>query len=730
MTAAPKRNAAGDIWGAVASMLVILPAAVAFGVAIYSPFGPEYVGQGALAGILGAVCIGIIAPFFGGTERMVSGPCAPAAAVMGALAAELIKSGHADPVRALWLMALVALCSSILQIIYGASGGGTLIKYIPFSVVTGYLSSVGVIIFLKQLPGFFGFPKSIPLWSGVTTPSMWNSSALIVGLATICMTLLAPKITKAIPATILGVVGGVLAYFGVSAYRPELRIMADNHLIIGAIQGGGSFADGLERLKNMIHVSGADISLIAAPALTLSVLLSIDTLKTCLLVDSLTRTRHRSNRELMSQGLANMVSALAGGVPGSGTAGPTLVNIASGAQTRWSGVLSGSLVLVALLLLRPYIAWTPLAALAGILIIVGFRMFDRRIFRLLKQKSTVLDFVVIATVIIVSVSVGLIPAVGAGIGLTVFLYLRDQIHSPVTRRKFSGSEISSKQKRLPDELEILQKVGDRTVVCELQGNLFFGTTDRLYQELQADLTTRRFIILDFTRVQSLDFSAAHLLELIEAQLAERGASLVFSGLPAQLHGGQNIQNYLREMGVLHAGGSVKIFDQLSDAVEWVEDCMLEEAKSFRPDETLLELKEMEFLKGRKEDTLRELEECMERRSYKAGDQIFTQGDDDDSLYLILRGNVRVILQAGAVRYHIATFGQGDFFGEMAFLAGGSRSADAVATCPTDLMVLSRKRCDQLSDKHPRMWQHLFADLARILALRLRQADAEIRALQN
>ncbi|MBI4179001.1 SLC26A/SulP transporter family protein [bacterium] len=724
-----KQNTIEEVWGGLASMLVVLPSSIAFGVAIYSALGPEGAGQGAMAGIIGATVLGIIAPILGGTDRLITAPCAPAVAVMGAMALDLVGRGLA-PDRIVLLMALTALLSGGLQMVYGFIRGGTLIKYIPFSVVTGYLSGVAVLIFLKQLPGLFGFSKSLSLAEGLASPDLWKVPGLVVGLATIIIMFLAPKITQKVPPAILGVFGGIIAYFGLGAFRPEMMTLDGNPMVIGALQsGGGSFLEGLAaRARSMASLEAGDFHLILLPTLTLSVLMSIDTLKTCVIVDAMTRSRHKSNRELIAQGVANISSALTGGMPGAGTSGATLVNLASGGRTRLSSVLNGVFVLAAFLLLSRLIAWTPIATLAGVLIVVAWRMFDKHMFRLLKQKSTVLDFCVIAVVIVVAVKVSLVTASGVGIALTIFLFIRDQIKGSVIRRKTYGNQIFSKQKRLREDMAVLEKKGDQTLVCELQGNLFFGTTDRMFTLLEEDLKTRKYIVLDFQRVQSVDFTGAHMLEQIEARLVESGSVLIFSRIPGDRPGGQNLQSYFSEMGVLKPGGHILAFDQISDALEWVEDQILEKEGLDRAEEQLLDLREIDFLKGRREETIQALEACVDRRTYEAGERIFRQGENGDELFLIRRGLVRIVLNISGKDHHLATFGQGDFFGDMAFLDGGIRSADAVAESKTDLVILSRKRFDKISEEHLRLGQQVFAGLARALAYRLRQADGEIRAL--
>lgn len=724
----------GDIWGGLAAMLVALPSSIAFGVVIYSILGAQYAAQGALAGVLGAVAVGITAPLFGGTPRLISAPCAPAAAVLSALALKLSAGGAAvAPEHVLLLLTLSAFLGGVLQFLYGAIGGGTLIKYIPYPVVTGYLSGVAVLIFLSQVPKLFGFPRGVSLWAGLSSPENWQWPGLAVGAATIATTLLAPRVTRKIPASILGLAGGLLAYLCLGLLRPEMLSLEGNSLIIGPIGAGASaFADSWSRWSSFGRLSLADLKLLAGSSLTLSILLSIDTLKTCVVIDTLTRTRHDSNRELRGQGLGNIASAALGGMPGAGTMGATLVNINSGGRTQRSSVLEGVFVLAAFLLFGRLIAWVPIPALAAILIVVAWRMFDGSLFRLLRQRSTFFDFIVAAAVIIVAIFADLIAASGAGLGLAIILFIRDQIRGSVIRRKLYGSKIFSKQRRLPAELEFLEKNGDQTVVCELQGNLFFGTTDQLFSQLEADLGTKKFVILDMRRVQSVDFTAAHMLDQMQARLAERGGCLIFSHLPVKLPTGQELQSYFDQVGLIKPSRNVRIFEQFDSALEWTEDQILD-GQSLRDasPETPLELREIDLLRDFEGETLAALQECCRQKSLAAGERLFSHGDAGDELFLIRRGSIKILIPLeGGNDHHLATFARGDFFGEMSFLDRGLRSAHAVASSSAELAVLSRSRFNAMAAGREVLAVKVFARLALALALRLRQTNAELGALQQ
>lgn len=718
-------------------MLVALPSSVAFGILAYTTLGPEYAGQGAIAGIVGAATLGMVTPLCGRTAGLISAPCAPSAAVLCALMAGLLDgtSGtRLDPAAILPLVALTALLAAGLQMLYGLVGGGKLIKFIPYPVVSGYLSAVGIIIALGQLPRLFGLPKGMPLLEGLLSPTSWKWQGVVVGMVTMTVMVLAPRFTRRIPAAILGLAAGVATYFTMVPLSPELLNLTHNSLVIGPLQTSGSFfAIAVERGASLAHVTPPSLELILVPALSMSVLLSIDTLKTCVGLDALTRRRHNSNRELIGQGVGNLCSSLLGGMPGAGTMGPTLVNVNSGGNTPRAGVVEGILVVLTLLFLSPLIAWVPIGALAGILLVIAWRMFDRSIFHLLGYPAGRLDFAVIAGVIVVALTVDLIAASGVGIALAILLFISEQIKAPVIRRKRYLSQMSSKTRRRRAERDILNRYGDQAIFCELQGNLFFGTTDQLFTQLSEDLRTRTWLLLDMRHVSSIDYTAVHLFEQMHTQLAERGGKLLFSGMPSALFDQRDFERYLAQMGIIRERDGVMIAETRESALEWMEAQILAKAATtlLQSGKKPLELGEFELFGGFDELMLARLANCIQELSARQGDKVFSQGDQGDELFLVRRGSVRIMLPLeGGKRHHLATIGRGGFFGELAFLDRGVRSADVEAKESIDLFALSRSQFDEVchTDSFPGV--EVFVRLAIAIAERLRQTDLELRILEE
>lgn len=713
-------------------MLVALPSAIAFGVAIFSPLGSGYAAQGAIAGILGTTALGLIASTFGGTDRLITAPCAPAAAVLTAVVIGFMQNGISAEASILMLV-LIALLAGAIQIGLGVAGIGRLIKFIPYPVVSGYLTGVGLIIIGSQLPRVLGAPKSMGLWETLQHPGDWRWQSIVVGVVVVVSMVIVPRIVRAVPAAIIAMMIGVLVYLGLGFVDPALWNNRGNPLVIGPLDGSdSSLLDAvIDHLKALRAWDPALLAQIFLPALTLAALLSIDTLKTCVVLDALTRTHHSSNRELIGQGLGNICSALLGGIPGAGQMGASMVNLSSGASTRRSGMIEGVFSMLAFLLLASLVAWVPIAALGGILLVVGYRMIDQHSLEFFRSEATRFDFMVIVAVVVTALTVSLIAASGVGIVLAIVLYLREQSRSSVLRRKVEGSELFSKVVRHEQELSILNSNGGKTVIVELQGSLFFGTANQLFLALEPEIGPRTYIILNMRRVQSIDLTATHVLEQIKDRLESVGAYLIFTEIPRGLPSGLKMKRYLREVGLVRDTTKALAFRQLDEALEWVEAQLLSAASYIIEDtDPPLELAELETLLGWKPATLSSLESIIEQRHIRAGKKLFKMGTPGGELIFIRRGTVRVVLSVQKKEdWHIGTFGRGDFIGEMGFLDNARRSAEAIAMTDTDCFVLTRTRFNELADQHGATASHIFEGIACVLAMRLRFMNKELRSLR-
>ena len=433
-----------EIIGGFSALLVALPSAIAYSLIIFSGLGISYSKQAAIAGIVGTIVLSIIASMFGKTPGMITAPSAPAGAVLSAYVMELVHRKNVSLEYIPIFVTLTALFAGLLQFATGRAGLGKLVKYIPYPVVTGYLGSVGILIIWGQIPKILGFGKSSEVFTALASYNLkyQNYIHFLIGSSTILAMILAIRISKKIPPAVFALSIGIITFFALGSFADGLFSLTNNPFVIGKISVSPlEFIENISRTWTLIL--GFDIDLVLnliVPVVTLGFVLSIDTLKTCIVHDSMKQTRHDSNRELMGQGFANIVSSLMGGIPGSGTLGPTLVNLNSGGKTKLSGAFVGIFSTLILFFIPAILSWIPIAALAGVLIVLGFRMLDWNSFRLLRNKGTIIDFIVIIIVIISALLYDLVTAAGTGIGMAILLFIREQIRFSVIYRKMTGDQ--------------------------------------------------------------------------------------------------------------------------------------------------------------------------------------------------------------------------------------------------------------------------------------------------
>jgi SulP family sulfate permease len=586
-------------------------------------------------------------------------------------------------------------------------------------------------VIFSQLPKWLATPKGMNWWHSLMAPEAWQLTSLTTGAATALAMVYAPKVTTKIPAVIVGLGAGIVTYWLLGwLVQPSLLNLDGNPFIIGRLSAD---LDGL-----MQAVTGPWTSILGSamphweqvlvPAITLAVLLSIDTLKTCLVLDALTGSRHNSNKELIGQGLGNLASTLLGGAPGAGTMGATLVNKASGGTTFMSGVFQGLWAMVAVALLTPLIAWVPVASLAALLVVIGYRMIDWHSLSLLKSRDTALEFLVILSVVVVANTVSLIAASGLGVGLAILMFISEQVHASNIRRVTYGHQTFSKRVRTHAERAVLEQEGAATSIIELQGSLFFGTTDRLLQALDPHLKTAQNLVLDFHRVQSLDFTAGHMLERVEKQMKERGAHLILSRMPSKTVTGKDLQTYIGSLG-LQNSDTTHMFNDFSDALQWVEDQIIDRHRAALHEDTVMALEEFELFAGMKPSDLALLKTVASEEIYQKDDRIIETGAPGRGLFLIAQGQVKISLRlANGQTHHVTTLGRGQIFGEMSFLDDARYSADGHASEHTELIVIEKQQFMQTVEQHPAIFATMLQRIGLGLAARLRHTNDELRNL--
>ncbi len=491
----------GDVFGGISAGIVALPLCLAFGA--ISGLGPE-------AGLYGAIAAGILAALFGGTPVMVTGPTNPMTLVAATVvAANMLPTGKVN----LAIVATAFLLAGALQVLFGVLRLGGFVRYVPYPVICGFMSGIGIIVIVQQLYPIVGVeaPSSDPAKIFGNLPSLPGSvvwPVALLGASTLAIIQVLPRFTRKVPATLVAliVVTVVSVALGVDAPR------------IGAIPAG------LPALV-MPELTFDRATIVASVAIQLALLGAIDTLLSALLADSLTRTHHDSNRELIGQGIGNMGAALVGGLPGAGASIRTIVNIEAGGRTRLSGAIHGLFLLAVLLGLSQFVQYIPNAVLSGILVSAGLGCIDFRGFSHI-GKIPRSDAAVLLVVLGLTVFWGLIVAVAVGLIMATFIFMKKV--ADISEQQTAISQLADEP--WADEIDIPAEYRDRLLIKHVEGPLFFGFA-RVFLAIAARAVGGRLLILRMDRVSLMDQSGAYALQDALVDLVGAGMRILVVGLP-------------------------------------------------------------------------------------------------------------------------------------------------------------------------------------------------------
>jgi SulP family sulfate permease len=505
-------NLRGDFFGGLTAGVVALPLALAFGLQS---------GMGAIAGLYGAIVIGIIAAWFGGTPTQISGPTGPMTVVSAVVISTAIETHGGSLEAAMGTIIAIFLLSGVFQILLGIFKIGQYIRYMPYPVVSGFMSGIGVIIIVLQIFPFLGHssPKKIlDIFSQL--PSIINDinlASVSLALATIATIYLFPRITKLIPSALVALI--VLTIIS--------TIMGLDVKIIGDIPEGLPVL----QIGTLTNVDWSNPMLLIIPALTLAALGTIDSLLTSIVADNMTKTQHNSNKELIGQGLGNMGAALIGGIPGAGATMRTVVNINSGGKTRLSGVIHGLALLLVLLGAGAYAKLIPLPVLAGILITVGIGIIDYKGIKHIPHVPKV-DSIIMLVVLTMTVFVDLLQAVAVGMVLASVLFMKKM--SDIVEQKSSVDSVANlvKEEAWDDELKLSEAIQRQIYIKHFDGPIFFGFASK-FQEMARSLPEVTVVIMRMKLVPYIDQSGIYAIEDAVMALKERGVIILIVGIQDQ-----------------------------------------------------------------------------------------------------------------------------------------------------------------------------------------------------
>ena len=511
-------NVQGDTFGGLTAGIVALPLALAFG---------EQTELGAIAGLYGAIAIGIIAAILGGTKTQISGPTAPMTVVSAIVIANAVKDAGSVE-KALPFIIATFIIAGFIEMLLGILRLGKYIRYIPYPVVSGFMSGIGIIIVITQIFPFFGVnaPAGGPLGTIRVIhkiPEILNFYSVIVAVGTILIIYLLPGITKKLPAALVAlVVMAVGAYFMI----PEDGILR--------INSRGPIPTGIPEIETAFIKVFSDFDMMMKAmeyAITLAALGAIDSLLTSVVADNMTKTRHNSNQELIGQGVGNMIAGLFGGLPGAGATMRTVININSGGKTQLSGVIAGFFLLAVLLGIGPLVGHIPNAVLAGILITVGIGIVDYKGLRHIRTIPRT-DAFVMLTVMFLTVWVDLLIAVAAGMVLSSLLFMKKT--SDIVEQRTQSANLRTFSREVPwkDEGDIIDRVGDQVYIKHLDGPLFFGFVSRFSEMIRA-IPNLKVVVIRMDKVPYVDQSGLYAMEDAVQDLKGRGITIVFTGINGQ-----------------------------------------------------------------------------------------------------------------------------------------------------------------------------------------------------
>ncbi len=607
-------NIKGDAFGGITAGIVALPLALAFGVS--SGLGPE-------AGLYGAIFISFFAALFGGTSTQISGPTAPMTAVSMVIIAGIIAANDGSVEKALPAILTVFLLAGLMQIGLGLIGLGKYIRYIPYPVVSGFMTAIGVIILFTQiLPSLGYYPKEDmdfvntfkPVAEEVILENILKEEAgegiLVLedfketidradqitqaDILKESQTLAAKEASgalgalKVIPRALKNInwlelllaLGTIIIIYGFKRITKVVPSTLVALIVVSGIAVGfGLDYRAIQEIPGGIPIPKweiftnfnlGSITPYIFTALTLALLGAIDSLLTSVVADNMTKTKHKPNKELVGQGIGNSIGALFGGIPGAGATIRTVVNINSGGKTKLSGMIAGIMLLIVMLGLGPVASKIPAAVLAGILITVGIGVMDYKGLKAIPSLPKDISFgpiklssevMIMLVVMVLSTFWNLVYAVGIGLVIASLMFMK-KIGDLTAER--SDVKSLKKEKAWKDEMNFPVNLEDEVFIKHLKGPLFFGSTSDFQALTQQIPDTAKTVILRLGRMQYMDQSGLYAMEDMLQDLKKKDVEVLFVGLLKQ-------PRYMMERIDIIPDfiPNEHIFKTFEDCLEWV-----------------------------------------------------------------------------------------------------------------------------------------------------------------
>ena len=507
-----------DIISGIIVAIIALPLSIAL--ALASGVGPEQ-------GIYTAIVAGFVISFLGGSNVQIAGPTAAFATIVAGIVAENGMDG----------LVVATIMAGIILVIMGFLKFGNLIRFIPYTITTGFTFGIAVTILIGQIKDFLGLTfQTSPVETMEKVEAIadsigtFNWQALVVGLVALAILIIMPRFTEKIPASLIAIVVTIIM---VKCIGMDVKTIGDLYTISNKLPG-----------LTVPHVNLTMIKQLFPDALTIAVLAGIESLLSCVVADGMVGTRHKPNMELVAQGAGNLASALFGGIPATGAIARTAANIKNGGRTPIAGMVHSVTLLLILVVLMPYAAWIPMPAIAAILFMVAYNMSGWREFVSLCKSSPKSDILVLVTTFVLTVVFDLVVAIEVGVVMAAMLFLMRMSNvTEVKSWKYLGEDIDEKNDPMALKYKVVPK---NTLVYEIIGPMFFAAADKCLDiSFEPGVKVR---IIRMRGVPAMDVTALRSLKKIHATCKKRGITLLLSHVQEQPYAMMAKAGFVQEIG--------------------------------------------------------------------------------------------------------------------------------------------------------------------------------------
>ena len=701
---------------------------MAYGALAFAPLGSAYIPLGVASGILALGIANISSGLVRGANPVLHTGNYSLSALMcaAAITYALGRLGGAVPVNARLAAVLLAalfamiLMAGVCQLTFGLLRFGVLTKYIPYPVLSGLMNGTAILMLIAQAGPILGLTRISHL---TDVAHRAQPLTALVGLATCAGMYFGGRFLKVVPTPLKGIAVGAAVYYGLVA------IGFGHHLgsVIGNVPGAVPMpTEGLNiiRLVASAEISPSLLLGLIPYAFGLAVIISLRTLLACLAADEVLGTRSNSSRELVAQGIGNIACAAFGAAASTGSLSRSVANYQYGGRTWFSRVISGVAAVVILVLLHRLVSALPNVVLSGMLIMLALACFDPWSVKLAADTvrsmrrprgQDLLDLAVVLLVTGTMVFVGVFEAIGLGILLAVVFFVISMGRN-IIRREYDGSVVRANVVRPQAEIAILNGEGHRIRAYELEGALFFGTADRVAEAVESIPTQDvSYAILECKRISFIDSTGLKVIGRLARNCQDRGVTLAVSHLPGNVSAPAGVVTFPSTFDALRVAED-RLLDQFLPVDRYQSEWALSRAIGVF---SLFEPRDIEILRP-----------YLQRHTFAAGELIFREGDEGDSLFVLVKGRVRLTLTGGVngeeVEQHLSTLCPGTTMGEMALLDRNPRSADAFAETDLVCFELDRAALARLQNEHPAVALKLLTGVSAEISARLRLANAQYR----